>query len=190
MTTVIMLVSRFNREMTENQCFVQVGHDRIEKILTTSQYQSLRERWSIDLSEFSRMEEVEAGASSGSADESAAAATAVTTAASTTAMSAAAAEEIANQRRLPKKRLLLKSFHHLEESATAESAAEAVTAAAAEHRASVDKGRNNDDGYYKTHVLTHITSPPPGPATVPHVSNDDLIGLTFPLQSLKKSSSA
>ena len=44
-----MLVSRLNREMTENQCYVQVGQDRIEKILTTSQYQTLKERWSIDL---------------------------------------------------------------------------------------------------------------------------------------------
>ena len=44
-----MLLSRFNREMTQNQCFVQIGADRIEKILTKSQIATLREEWSINL---------------------------------------------------------------------------------------------------------------------------------------------
>lgn len=44
-----MLLSRFNREMTQNQCFVQIGADRIEKILTESQIETLREEWSINL---------------------------------------------------------------------------------------------------------------------------------------------
>ena len=45
-----MLLSRFNREMTQNQCFVQIGADRIEKILTHSQIETLRKEWSINLS--------------------------------------------------------------------------------------------------------------------------------------------
>lgn len=44
-----MLLSRFNREMTQNQCFVKIGEDRIEKILTKSQIATLREEWSINL---------------------------------------------------------------------------------------------------------------------------------------------
>ena len=35
--------------MTQNQCFVQIGADRIEKILTKSQIATLREEWSINL---------------------------------------------------------------------------------------------------------------------------------------------
>lgn len=86
--------------MIQNQCFVQVGQDRIEKILSSTQYQALREKWSIDLrsikdsevvnsSEFEQTMETPSPTGSNSAEDS--------------------------QRRLPKKRLL-KSFH-LEEAA-------------------------------------------------------------------------
>ena len=52
-----MLLSRFNREMTQNQCFVQIGADRIEKILTQSQIETLREEWSINLSNMNSTEQ-------------------------------------------------------------------------------------------------------------------------------------
>ena len=52
-----MLLSRFNREMTQNQCFVQIGADRIEKILTQSQIETLREEWSINLSSMNSTEQ-------------------------------------------------------------------------------------------------------------------------------------
>ena len=62
--------------MTQNQCVVQIGHDRIEKILTVSECNSLKEGWPINLKQL----------------ESSAA--------------KMAEEFAANQRRLPKKRLL------------------------------------------------------------------------------------
>lgn len=83
--------------MIENQCFVQVGQDRIEKILSSSQYAALRQNWSIDLRSlkdsnirafFQTMEESPSPTGAGST----------------------AAAEQDSQRRLPKKRLL-KSFH-------------------------------------------------------------------------------
>ena len=56
-----MLLSRFNREMTQNQCFVRIGADRIEKILTQSQIETLREEWSIDLSNMNTEQETTSG---------------------------------------------------------------------------------------------------------------------------------
>lgn len=93
-----MSVSGFHREMIENQCFVQVGPDRIEKILSKNQVDALRERWSIDL----RSEDIninpDISQSSSMADPTL---------------------DEANQRRLPKKRLL-KSFHLEEATSTIE----------------------------------------------------------------------
>lgn len=88
-----MSVSGLHREMIQNQCFVQVGPDRIEKILSSSQYEALREKWSIVLDHSTE--------TSQSQDNS--------------SMDSLSLTED-NQRRLPKKRLL-QSFH--DESASA-----------------------------------------------------------------------
>ncbi len=86
-----MSVSGLHREMIQNQCFVQVGPDRIEKILSSSQYEALREKWSIVLDRTETQSQDNSSMDSLSLTED-------------------------NQRRLPKKRLL-QSFH--DESASA-----------------------------------------------------------------------
>ena len=48
-----MSVFEFHQEMTLNQCFVQVGQDRIEKILTSSQFQVLSNRLTINIKSIS-----------------------------------------------------------------------------------------------------------------------------------------
>ena len=48
-----MSVFDFHQEMTLNQCFVQVGQDRIEKILTSSQFQVLSKRLTINIKSIS-----------------------------------------------------------------------------------------------------------------------------------------